>query len=124
MVRWHPHQNLFFSAAAGRAERISSRFELDYWGLGCRRVLEQVLAGDARPQIALYVPTDACWSNTRILVPAERDRLTRVDGEDQADYVVRHYRNLPPSGEGEIYTVRVDGLLIASARRIERHPAP
>ena len=123
MIRWHPHQNVYFNAAAGSAEQVSRRFELDYWGLGCRRALEQILASDARPQIALYVPTEACWSNVRILTPAERDRLERVDYEGKADYVVEHYRHLPPTTDPP-YAVRVDGLLIASARPVEKAPAP
>lgn len=118
MVRWHPHQNLYFNAAAGRPEQVAQRFDLDYWGLGCRRLLEQVLAADARPRIALLVPTEACWSNVRILRPAQRDRLTRVEDERQADYVVMHHRNRPPVGD-QAQAVRVDGLLIASARRVE-----
>jgi hypothetical protein len=126
MVRWHPHQNVYFNAAAGNAEQVSRRFELDYWGLGCRRLLEQILATDSRERIAIRAPAGPCWHNVRLLPPVERRRLVPASAESEADYVVQHHRNHlhpPPVAEAGL-GVRVDGLLIASARRIDRAAGP
>lgn len=124
MVRWHPHQNLYFNAAAGGAQRISSRFDLDYWGLSCRPILEQVLAADPRPSLAVLIPTDACWQNLRLFRPADRNRIHRVPTECEADWVVAHYRHLRPGPDLATLSHRVvvDGLLVASARRSACRP--
>jgi hypothetical protein len=127
MVRWHPHQNVYFNAAAGGADRVASRFDVEYWGLGCRRLLERVAAADRRPRIALFAATPPCWTNVRMLEDADRRRFVRVDDPAEADYVVRHYRRLVPSPPAEALptlSVRVDGLLVATAQpAADRTPA-
>ncbi len=120
MARWHPHQNVYFNAAAGSPERIAGAFDVDYRGLGCRRLLEQILDVDPKGRIAILSPGGACWANTRLLPPAERGRLAAALTPGEADYVVLHHRRLVPlpSVPDERLAVRVDGLLVASARRV------
>jgi hypothetical protein len=120
MARWHPHQNVYFNAAAGSPERIAGSFDVDYWGLGCRRLLEQILDLDPKGRIAVLSPGGACWPSTRLLPPAERGRLVAALTPGEADYVVLHHRRLVPlpSVPDERLAVRVDGLLVASARRV------
>lgn len=117
MARWHPHQNVYFNAAAGGPERIARNFDIDYWGLGCRRLLEQILAVERKGPVAILSKGGSCWANARLLPPAERGRLVAASNAREADYVVTHHRRLPPpSVQDERLAVRVDGLLVASAR--------
>jgi hypothetical protein len=120
MARWHPHQNVYFNAAAGGPERIAGSFDVDDRGLGCRRVLEQLLEVEPKGRIAIQSPGGACWASTRLLPPAERGRFVNARSPGEADYVVAYHRRLVPvpSVPDERLAVRVDGLLVASARRV------
>jgi hypothetical protein len=124
MVRWHPHQNVYFNAAAGGRERVARSFDLDYWGLGCRQLLKRILALESKHEVAIMFPGNACWASARLFPAGERTRLVAASRAGEADYVVAHHRRLvpPPSTPDERLVVRVDGLVIASARRLNAAP--
>ena len=119
MVRWHPYQNVYFNAFAGERAALPSRFEMDYWGLSARELLERVVRGDARPSIALRAIDDSGEWSARLLPRAERARLRFVGSEAEADYIVTNFRQVrtPPLGTEEVFTVRVDGARIGSVFR-------
>ncbi|HVO09413.1 MAG TPA: hypothetical protein VMX54_01555 [Vicinamibacteria bacterium] len=125
MVRAHPYQNVYFNRLAGPRDQLGQRFDLDYWGLSCRRLLESVLARDPRPSVPVYTPEKVCEWNARLLPRGERDRMQFVGSADGADYVVTIHRwsgDSPPPGK-EIDSVRVDGVRLGAVYLLRPQPS-
>jgi len=89
MVRYHPYQNVYFNALAGKDLR--KRFELDYWGLSYREALKHILENDPAPTIEVAVGHTPGVANIQILVPEDRKRL-RYAGVDEAKYFLSTFR--------------------------------
>jgi hypothetical protein len=120
MVRYHPHQNVYFSSLAGGIRGAEGRFDLDYWGLSYRKALEYVLANDPRDRIVLRAAHPPGWYNADILRAEDRRRLVFVSKPQKADYYLTNFRweqsdHLP--GE-EVYSVKVDGVKIMAVYRL------
>ena len=93
MVANHPFQDVYFNRLAGRdMADIKQRFELDYWGLWYRQILECVLARDGRPQITVLAANNPARYNPAILPAADRTRLSFVREQKDADYFVSNFR--------------------------------
>jgi hypothetical protein len=121
MIRWHPHQNVYLNALAGWDRgALRQRFELDYWGLSYRPLLEAIVAADQRPMIAVYAATFPGVANAQMLPPAPRARLTYVTKPEDADYVVTTFRRHPEDYPypDEAFSVWVAGTKIAAAYRL------
>ncbi len=74
MIKIHPLQNIYFNILAG--ENRHTRFDLDYWGLGNRILLEKILATDPSPIIYIKPISSTPIDNSfRILEPKLRVRL-------------------------------------------------
>jgi hypothetical protein len=77
MIKNHPMQNIYFNFLAGNNRHV--RFDLDYWGLGNKILLEKILAGDSSPIIYLQPISSTPIDNSfRILEPKLRARLKMV----------------------------------------------
>ena len=116
LIRWHPHQNVYFNLLAGSRAVVPERFEIDYWGLSGRRLLEQLVAHVGRPEI-LVRGVEASIENSAMLLPrADRLRLRFVGAAEDADYVVTHHRCAAPVANlaDEVFTLHVDGMRIGT----------
>ncbi|MEL6924707.1 MAG: hypothetical protein AAFO94_11735, partial [Bacteroidota bacterium] len=89
MIRNHPHQNVYFNRLA--VANAQTQFELDYWGMSNKQVLEQLLAHDTRDTIRIRAANWAVSANKDILTPAQRKRLKYV-GYEEADYYISNHR--------------------------------
>ena len=119
--RSHPYQHVYFNALAGDRASLDERFEVDYWGLSSRRLLEYVVATDLRPEISVFGVEPSIAGSAAILSGDERRRLRFVPDAQQADYVVTHRRHAPGALPGdEVFSVRVDGLRLGSVFRVPR----
>jgi len=77
MVKYHPHENVYFNRLAGRdMASIARKFEMDYWGLSYKQGLEYILRLDASEVIPVSVDFRPGQFNVRILPAKERHRLT------------------------------------------------
>ena len=77
MIKNHPMQNIYFNFLAGKNRH--ERFDLDYWGLGNKLLLEKILAKDTSPIIYLQPISSTPIDNSfRILEPKLRERLRMV----------------------------------------------
>lgn len=77
MIKNHPMQNIYFNFLAGSNRH--ERFDLDYWGLGNKILLEKILAEDSSPIIYLQPISSTPIDNSfRILEPKLRARLKMV----------------------------------------------
>ena len=100
---------------------ISTRFEMDYWGLSSRQALQHIIKHDKRPSISVWGGSAIPLINGTLLLDHEdRDRLHVVDKEEIADYVITNYRlNLTDYGAGArgyelFYEINVDDMRIIS----------
>jgi hypothetical protein len=89
MVKYHPHQNVYFNVIAGR--ETTKNFEADYWGLSYRQALQYLLKYDKRDSIPVFSINSPGRLNAQILAPDQRKRLIFVE-PDKADYWLSNYR--------------------------------
>jgi hypothetical protein len=123
MVRAHPLQNVYFNTLGGLD--IRHRYDLDYWGLGNRLALEQILKNDAHPSISIGANSETPLQfSIDMLPPAERRRLTLAADHDVPDYVFDNYHGMRLFGDARLahgydlfYQHKVDGELIFSIFR-------
>lgn len=120
MIRSHPHQSVYFNSVVGGVRGAAGKYEMDYWGLSYRNLLESVLEQDGRGSITLHSLNEPGYYNSFVLPPAERGRLAYTDDPAAADYYVTNHRwerfKLPP--EAEAASVEVDGVKLSTAYRL------
>jgi hypothetical protein len=122
MVRNHPHQNVYFNRLAGRnLQEIKPRFEVDYWGLSCRRGLEYIVTHDDAPDIPICWTSHPVLWNAMLLPPEQRQRLRWVPQAKGARYFVTHFRFHPEEypADNEVFCVKVDGAKILIVQRLD-----
>ncbi len=110
MIRYHPYQNVYFNALAGRdMKEIKERFELDYWGLSYRKALEYILQNDKDAAIKVFAANMPGEISADILAPADRKRLLIVKSPGKAKYFLSNYRWHPqeyPYGQ-EFFSIKI-----------------
>ena len=76
MVRIHPHQDSYFTSMADRTtpEWLASRYTMNYWHQSALAVLSDIVAD--HPSGRLFVTVPFASRNSRLLPPAERERIT------------------------------------------------
>lgn len=88
MVRSHPLQYVYFSLPP---PLIGRSFELDYWGLGFRQGVEQILAMDQSPLLPVAFTSSPGYSVINVLTPEQRSRIVFGAGES-AKYIFDNFR--------------------------------
>ncbi|MEO0732518.1 MAG: glycosyltransferase family 39 protein [Bacteroidota bacterium] len=91
MLRYHPHQQTYFNAAI-RGEPLFIRFDMDYWGVGFREALlelvEQIPEGEVK---GIKCECWPCNDNFYALPPNAKAKL-RLEGDwNKADYLVTNF---------------------------------
>jgi len=115
MIRIHPYQNVYFNRLAGRMDHVVQQFEMDYWGLGYRRGLEQVLKQDPSPKIPILAANFPGIANSFLLPASERERLTFVQDPKDAKYLITNFRwQKKPYNLPEFYSVKVRDTAIVT----------
>ncbi len=93
MVKYHPHQNVYFNEIALlNMEKIRDNFELDYWGLSCRKGLEFLLDYDKSPEITVMC-TDKHGRNNRLIMDEKQRRRLNIVRQ-RASIVIIHTKSL------------------------------
>jgi hypothetical protein len=115
MIRYHPYQNLYFNALAGRdMQAIKQNFDLDYWGLSYREALEYIVRTEPGKSIKVYDSNMVGEHRLHILEERDRKRITIVNTPDEAEYFISNYRwhkeDYPY--ENEVYSVEIRGVKI------------
>ena len=91
MVANNPHQNLYFNILSG--DKISTKWEMDYWGLSNKSALEYILRNDPSLGIKVreisFTPLEV---SGKILDSKDRERLIFNVPISEADYLVDNYR--------------------------------
>jgi len=113
MVRYNPHQYVYFNFLAGKRELIHQRFEMDYWGLSYRQAWEYLFTHMPAGQVAVEWQNNAGEFN--LLWFGERD-LRNIRHVDYltCEYFLTNYRWYPeyPNYTKKFYSLKVDGMEI------------
>lgn len=121
MVHIHPYQNIYFNECLRNMQKNKNNFELDYWGLSSRKVLESILKKDKSKQIKIYAENYPAKLNVKILTQAEQKRIRITDTIENADYFIADYRwsrSADYPYQKEFYSVIIDGAKICTAFKI------
>ncbi|MDO1447332.1 hypothetical protein Q0590_13775 [Rhodocytophaga aerolata] len=120
MVKYHPHQNVYFNFLAGN--NPGENFERDYWGLSYRQGLEYIIENDKRETITVTANMLASGrTNIRILPEEMQKRLNFSNSKDTSDYFLTEhrftggYKWYPDENKfEEIHSIIVDNIKIMS----------
>ncbi|OFY87589.1 MAG: hypothetical protein A3F72_05630 [Bacteroidetes bacterium RIFCSPLOWO2_12_FULL_35_15] len=122
MIQLHPYEHLYFNSLAGKdMNEIKSRFEMDYWGLSSREVLENILQKDSSKQIKIFAESYPATLNARMMPLEERERLIYTDTAENADYFIADYRWHKAEDyvyQKEFYSVTIGNAKIMTAFKI------
>ena len=88
MFRYHPLENVYFSALEPKAE---GRYELDYWGVSYAQGLREILKRDTAAKIYYASENLPGQIAPQILTEKERSRLINTD-KDKATYFLADKR--------------------------------
>ena len=118
MVRYHPHQNVYFNELAPGDQL--GQFDLDYWGLAYKEGFEALGRIDQRKKIKVACNTFPGALNWRFLKPGLKARFEILDKSrvEEADYFMSDFRHWAVGlqqyrehkglfGGEEVYAVRV-----------------
>ena len=125
MVRHHPFEHVYFNRFAGRdMKEVKQRFELDYWGLSYRPLLEYIVRTNPSPHIRIFTTTYPGRLNVAMLPRRDRARVDLVYSEEEAEYVMTSYRYHPRDYPypPEVFGVHVGNTSIGSVFRLSRPP--
>ncbi|HEY3969347.1 MAG TPA: hypothetical protein VGM05_32645 [Planctomycetaceae bacterium] len=120
MVHYHPYENIYFNTlSGGTLQQVKPEFDMDYWGLSCRRALEYLVAHEGASEIRVHSDRYPGELNALILPANDRRRICFV-GLAEADYFLSHFRYHPAEFpvEDEVFSVKVDGVKICVLRRL------
>ena len=119
MLRSHPYQNVYFNSIVGGVKGAEGEYEMDYWGLSYRGLLEALLEEDSRAAIRVHSLNEPGYYNSFLLGPEERARVIYMDGLVGADYYLTNFRweRVRPPDEAEYVSITVDGARLSAAYR-------
>ena len=92
MVRYHPHQNVYFSEWK-QSQSQWGNYELDYWGLSYKQGFEALAALDNRDTIHVAYNSYPAQQNWRYLAPEIKNRFVLVEKIEEADYFLSNFRH-------------------------------
>ena len=117
MIRSHPHQNVYFNSIVGGTRGAAGKYEMDYWGLSYRKLLESVLEKDGRSRVMVYAHNEPGFYNSFLLPAGARERLHYAEKPGDADLYITNFRwerqDLPASAE--FTSVAVDGVKLSAS---------
>ncbi|MFZ5425092.1 MAG: ArnT family glycosyltransferase [Patescibacteria group bacterium] len=107
MSKLHPHENVYFSETVHNKQNLSTRFELDYWGLSYKQAFEYLIEHENK-EIHIYVENKPGLNNVEIMPKEYRDKIKIEKQYENAEYYLTNYRKKEDiSMLEEIYTIRV-----------------
>lgn len=122
MIRSHPHECVYFNSLVGGVKGAAGKYDMDYWGLSYRKLLESLLERDGRAGVAVHALNEPGFYNSYILPATARKRLCYTGAVGSADYYLTNFRweaHRPPA-ELEFVSVAVDGVKLSASYRINR----
>jgi hypothetical protein len=121
MVRYHPYQNVYFTALAGDMVQAKKNFDMDYWGLSYRKGLEYILQNDPDSEIKVMCFGKKVGNKQiQLLNPEDRKRLIPVGNPEEAKYFITTYRfqRKEYPYKNEFYSIKVGGAKILGVYKL------
>jgi hypothetical protein len=122
MIRYHPHQTVYFNQLAGRNMlTIKHRFELDYWGLSYYQALKYIADNDPSDGIKISVDNEPGIYNTYLLDNSDRSRLIVASDMQGAKYFIGNFRVHPYMYPytNEFYSIKIGNAKILVVYKLE-----
>ncbi len=129
MVRFHPHQSVYFNEVA---RNVENNFERDYYGLSYKKTLKYLLEHTEGDTLKIYSHDFIGRINTMNFPKKEANRLYFVANQKDADYFIsllnprneKEYVDMiqknGPYGNPEFYTIQVNGYRIISIFQLSK----
>jgi hypothetical protein len=118
----HPHQNNYFNFIPG--SNLTSKYELDYWGVGNMQALKQVLAIDDGAITISSVSLMQLSNALLKLKPEDRLRVKIVHPNDGPKYLITNYRYQHDRSDEKyalyfsvLFRIEVDGTSVITVYR-------
>jgi hypothetical protein len=112
MVKWHPHQNIYFSTVAGND--IEKHWELDYWGLSYKQALEYI--EETYPEMeTIKVSAKNFPGENNVNMLENSEKFVVVGSPGEADFYLTNYRGTAEKTFGdftEVHSIKVNGYKI------------
>lgn len=121
MIKIHPYEHLYFNELLNNSPENKKNFELDYWGLSSRELLENLLIKDSSSRIKIFAEHYPSKLNVNVLKESERRRIIITDTADNADYYLADYRWKKAEEyiyQKNFYSVFVNGIKTATALKV------
>jgi len=115
IVRYHPHENVYFNVFSGDSSTLYQRFELDYWGLSYKQSVDFILASDHNQNININFANSAGDNYINLgLTNNMKSRLRIVKDPVDADYFVSNfpYHSEDYPNGNEYYSIIIRGTKI------------
>ena len=123
MLEDHPYQMLYFNRVAARnLNEVRFKYEMDYWGLTFRAVIEHMAEHDSRPLI-VYDSADFPGELTYEILPDRiRNKVRNATENEQADYYISNYKYMTKEFKcsDEVYWLVVDGAKVCFSCRLRK----
>jgi hypothetical protein len=121
MIRYHPHENVYFNILAGRdMSVVRKKFDMDYWGLSYRQLLEHIMQTDTSSTVRVGMAQVHGMDNAVFLSPDQARRLVYDPSSGAEHYFLSEYRGHPEEYGflSLYYAIWVNGGKIAVAYRV------
>jgi len=121
MIRYHPHENVYFNILAGRnMSEVRKKFDMDYWGLSYRQLLEHILQTDTSSTVRVGMANEHGMDNAVLQATDQSRRLVYDPSNGTDHYFLSVYRGHPKDYgfSDEYYAILVNGGKIAVAYRV------
>ncbi len=127
LVRYHPHQSVYFNALAGDVER---NFERDYYGISYRQGLTLLLERFPDRELRIYSRDFIGKINTMNFPKKEAERLVFVDRIEEAEFFVtlfnfrsgKEYREFIrgkfPFDRQKLFSIQVGGYRVLQVNKM------
>ena len=90
-LRHHPHEPVYFNGVVH--QELTTRFDMDYWGLGYKQAFEEIARrSDSNQKIKVRCANYPCEDNFRFLPEPVREKLELVWITEDADYFLSNFR--------------------------------
>ena len=120
MIKNHPNQEVYFNFIFNK--KYNEKYDMDYWGVSYKEVLENILHKDNRDIIKLYnLSKTKLFYSLFSLKTRDRIKFIEVNNVKDADYLITNYYLLDKkyiqiinsySNKDSFFNIKVDGINI------------
>ncbi len=126
MIKYHPNNQVYFNCLSPK--NVSQKYELDYWGVSYKQLLEKLLEIDTSKEIKIKGLGFSAFANSFIIKPTDRVRLFYYLDDTIPKYFISNYRfkenfynyqkNIYPY-ENELYSIKSWGNKISGIYKLK-----